>query len=174
MNTTKEKNKENISLISAITILEGELFNKDCENSDPNLDDDEKMLNSYVIKSITKALDILRKENKKFNQPYIKEIKEIFKTYSSFRILEENVGLTHQGCIDNHTKRVFFGVKYNGHLDFNSTNFVDKYISLKSPIIEVLQGSSSDNTFLFSIPINIFINDDVKKSFREEINFLYK
>lgn len=174
MKNTKEKNKEKISLISAITVLEKELFNVDSEDYNPNLDDDDEMLNNYIMKSINKALDILRKENKKFNQPFIKEIKEIFRTYNSFRILEENVGLVHQGYIDNHTKSVYFGIKYNGHLDFNSKNFCDKYTSLKSPIIKILAGSSSDNIFLFSMPISIFTNDDLKKSFREEINFLFK
>ncbi|WP_237274879.1 hypothetical protein [Tenacibaculum ovolyticum] len=87
--------------------------------------------------------------------------------------------MIHQGFVDNHTKRVYFGIEYNGNLDLTSSEFVDEYCSIKSPIIQILAHKSSSNIFLFSIPIDLFNrnefnNNDLKKSFKDEINSLYK
>lgn len=117
--------------------------------------------------------------SKKFKQAFLTELKEVFRPYNSFRVLEEDKGLIHQGFVDNHTKRVFFGIEYNGSVDLTSCEFVDEYCSIKSPIIQISANKSPGNIFLFSIPIDLFNNNefnnnDLKKSFKDEINSLYK
>lgn len=54
---------ENISLISAITILKAQAFNMEAENYNPHIDEDTKRLNRHALKSIDKALKILEKAN---------------------------------------------------------------------------------------------------------------
>ncbi|MEM6516938.1 MAG: hypothetical protein AAF688_12195 [Bacteroidota bacterium] len=59
-------NKENkISLYPAICILEASAFNMEAENYNPNVDEDKKTLNAYSLKSIDRALEMLRKEHRK-------------------------------------------------------------------------------------------------------------
>ena len=56
---------ENISLFSAITILEAQAFNMEAECYNPHIDEDKKRINRHALKSIDKALKILKTEQDK-------------------------------------------------------------------------------------------------------------